>query len=192
MKNEDFEEIKNYFLDLKRSVFYLSYQEEVYLNYILDKKIPKNIIMSGINKYMSRLPEFKKRKAFLFMCDKDIESYSIEFIKRMWSNSNDFWYISRLHFHIDKIKSLGLDKKYNIDLKNVDISSMTEEKAQTILSNIKKHIFDQEWKKLDKTTKDQIMAKYQKFKNIKELYEKIIIDDVLGKLNLNWIDLYSL
>ncbi len=190
-KFEDFNVIKDYFLDLKQSTFYLSYAEELYLNYILDKKVPVDILLAGIQKCMHRFPIFKRRKVQLFMCHKDIEAYITDFLKKMWSDSNEHWYMARYNLHIERIKNLGLDKEYHLDLENT-VPPNTEEEASYILNNIKKKIFEKEWERLSEPQKKEILSKFEKFKDIKELYEKIIMDHLLHKLNLHWIDLYSL
>lgn len=194
MTLDDIEEIKNTFLDLKQSAFYLSYTEELYLDYLIKKGLPKEVILEGIRTYMYRLPIFKRRKAMLFMCDKDIETHSTRFLRSMWSNSNEYWYISRLLFQLEKVKALGINKKYNIniDIKSLNTEDITEEKAKNILYDIKRKIFSKEWETLTEEEKQSILSKYEKFKDIKELYDKMIIDDLLYRLNLHWVDLYNL
>ncbi|MFP3254733.1 MAG: hypothetical protein RXN95_06650 [Hydrogenobaculum sp.] len=188
---EDFQTIKDFFLDLKQSSFYLSYAEELYLDHILKKKVPKEVIISGIEKYMYRLPEFKRRKAMLFMCDSDINASITDFIRRMWANSDEYWYIGRFDLHIKRLKYTGLDKKYNINLDKIPYPT-TEEEAASTLNRIKKQIFEKEWDLLSQETKSMILQKYEKFKKFPELYDKMIMDHVLHVLNLDWIDLYTL
>ncbi len=190
-QNPDYQKVKDFFLDLKQSSFYLSYMEELYLEYLLKKKIPVEVILSGIQKYMYRLPEFKRRKAMLFMCEEDINASINDFIRKMWIGEDQYWYISRFDFHIRRLKYAGLDKKYNIDLNKI-LYPTTEEEAAKSLEHIKKIIFEKEWSKMSEETKNIILQKYDKFKKIPELHNKMVIDHVLHALNLDWIDLYSL
>ncbi len=190
-KSEDYEKIKEFFLDLKQSSFYLSYMEELYLEYLLKKKIPIEVILEGIRKYMYRLPEFKRRKAMLFMCDDDINSSINDFIRRMWLDQDEHWYISRFDFHIKRLKYLGLDKKYNIDLNKIPYPTTEQEAART-LERIKRTIFEKEWSDTDEELKKLITEKYEKFKKIPELYEKMIMDHFLQAIGLEWIDLYNI
>ncbi|MGC8649442.1 MAG: hypothetical protein ACP5S8_00545 [Hydrogenobaculum sp.] len=188
---EDFETVKDFFLDLKQSTFYLSYAEELYLDYILKKKVPKEVILQGIEKYMYRLPEFKRRKAMLFMCDNDINTSITDFIRRMWANSDEYWYIGRFDLHIKRLKYTGLDKKYDLDLDKTPYPT-TEEEAASILNSIKRRIFEKEWHLLSQETKSIVLQRYEKFKKFPELYDRMIMDHVLHVLNLDWIDLYAL
>lgn len=188
---EDFQIVKDFFLDLKQSTFYLSYAEELYLDYILKKKVPKEVILQGIEKYMYRLPEFKRRKAMLFMCDNDINTSITDFIRRIWGNSDEYWYIGRFDLSVKRLKYTGLDKKYNLDLDKTPYPT-TEEEAASILNSIKRRIFEKEWHSLSQETKSIILQRYEKFKKFPELYDRMIMDHVLHFLNLDWIDLYTL
>ncbi|MGC8676987.1 MAG: hypothetical protein ACP5UF_02030 [Hydrogenobaculum sp.] len=188
---EGFETVKDFFLDLKQSTFYLSYAEELYLDYILKKKVPKEVILQGIEKYMYRLPEFKRRKAMLFMCDNDINTSITDFIRRMWANSDEYWYIGRFDLHVKRLKYTGLDKKYDLDLDKIPYPT-TEEEAASILNSIKRRIFEKEWHLLSQETKSIVLQRYEKFKKFPELYDRMIMDHVLHVLNLDWIDLYAL
>jgi SRSO17 transposase len=127
----------------------------------------------------------------LFMCDSDINASITDFIRRMWANSDEYWYIGRFDLHIKRLKYIGLDKKYNINLDKIPYPT-TEEEAASILNRIKKQIFEKEWDLLSQETKSMILQKYEKFKKFPELYDKMIMDHVLHVLNLDWIDLYTL
>jgi hypothetical protein len=188
---QDYQYIKEFFLDLKQSSFYLSYQEELYLEYLLKKNIQKEIILKGIEKYMYRLPIFKRRKAFLFMCDEDINSSITEFIKKMWIDSDAYWYISRFDLIVKRLKQAGLDKKYNINLSKINYPT-TEEEAMSSVEKIKNIIFENIYDTLPQETKDLIHQKYEHFKNHKELYEKMVVDHVLYAFGLEWIDLFRI
>ncbi len=189
--NKDYQRIKDLFLDLKQSSFYLSYMEELYIEYLLKKKVPVEVILSGVEKYMYRLPEFKRRKAMLFMCEEDIKASINDFIRKMWLDEDEYWYIARFDFHIKRLRYLGIDKKYGIALDKIQYPT-TEEEAAKSLEYIKKIIFEKEWSHMDEELKHLILKKYEKFKNIPELYNKMILDHTLHIFDLDWIDLYSI
>lgn len=116
-----------------------------------------------------------KPKPINITCQKDIDKETLLLL-------------SNFAIKIQRIQTMGIDKKYGIDLQSFDYSNMNEDKANDILENIRQTIFNKIWSELDTSTKNEIEQACKP--HTKFIQDKLRIELTLSKHHLDWINLY--
>ncbi len=160
--------------------FFLSPRERLFLDFIREKGIPKEIALAGIRKCYGEIPPRRRSRYPLFLCLRQVMETYEEFLRKRAQEMEIDW---------ERIFKLKLEAVKEL-LESEPPMPGSEEEAEEILKEVEKEVFNRLWGQLNEELKREIVRKFRKFRREEELFKELVKEELRKIYRIPVLSLY--
>ncbi len=169
-----YRELKDFILELKGDVLFLSPRERWFLKILEEQGYPLEVVKSGIRDFYRAIRPQRRSTTPLFLAFTFIEKRHKEYLRRRSVQVNLNWQ-ERFREIIQRLKDHVKEPIQEPD---------SPESAERVLKELEKRIIKELWDGLPQEEKGKILKKYAQFKDNEEFLKLLIKAELLQRFNL--------
>ena len=177
-----YRELRDFILELKGDVAFLSPRERWFLKLLEDRGYPLEVVKQGIKEFYKALRKERRATTPLFLSFPYIERVQSRYSRKKPREVRIDWK-SRFREILEKVKDLIPQ-----DFKNLDPS--TEEEAESILRDLEKRLLKRLWDNLPEEQKREILKKYAPFRGNEDFFKMLIKTELFRLYNIPQMSIY--